>query len=87
LIQDSSAGREIGCGASHRRARTVVYRLKADKDRRQAAALIEALAERQPGALKLAAAAARKHRDKALMRDIKTSLAHIPAETRNALEL
>ena len=44
--------------------------IKADKDRRQAAALILALAEIRPGALRAATAAAHAHHDKGLTKDV-----------------
>ncbi len=48
--------------------------IKADKDRRQAQALIEVLSEQQPGALSRAANAALRHTDKGLRRDVLASL-------------
>jgi hypothetical protein len=47
--------------------------IKADKDRRQAAALMTALSELQPGALEIAAEAARADKDRGLLRDMKVS--------------
>lgn len=52
--------------------------IKSRKDRKQAAAVIEALAEAQPGALEHAVFAAKKYRDKAFLRDVIASLKHAP---------
>jgi hypothetical protein len=52
--------------------------IKAQKDRRQAAALIEVLAETQPGTLAAAARAALHYRDGGLIKDIKRSLSRLP---------
>lgn len=54
--------------------------IKAEKDRRQAEALILALADRQPGALALAAEAARAHHDRGLARDIAAGARKISPE-------
>lgn len=62
-------------------------RIKADKDRRQAAELIRALADLQPGALRHAADAARAHHDRGLVRDMRASLARLTPEARGAVEL
>jgi hypothetical protein len=59
--------------------------IKAQKDRRQAAALIELLAEVQPGTLDEAAGAARRHPDRGLLKDIKRSLPRLPEKARNAV--
>ena len=56
--------------------------IKSEKDRRQAAALILALADRQPGALVLAADAARAHHDRGLARDVWTAAKKISPEAR-----
>ena len=47
--------------------------IKAQKDRRQAAALIEVLADARPGLLAAAARAALRRRDGGLVKDIKRS--------------
>jgi hypothetical protein len=60
--------------------------IKEQKDRRQAAALIEVLAEAQPGTLAAAARAALGYRDRGLVKDIKRSLSHLPDKTRNAIK-
>jgi hypothetical protein len=60
--------------------------IKAQKDRRQAAALIEVLAETQPGALAAAARAARRHSDRGLVRDIKRSLPRLAENARAAID-
>lgn len=60
--------------------------IKSQKDRRQAAALIEVLAEDQPGALAAAARAARRYRDRGLVNDIKRSLPHIPETARSVID-
>lgn len=59
--------------------------IKSQKDRRQAAALIEVLAVDQPGTLTAAAQAARRYRDRGLLKDIKRSLPHITETARNAI--
>jgi hypothetical protein len=56
--------------------------IKAQKDRRQAAVLIEVLTEAQPGTLATAARAALDHRDRGLVKDIKRSLSQLPDKTR-----
>ncbi|HEY3355339.1 MAG TPA: GSU2403 family nucleotidyltransferase fold protein [Polyangia bacterium] len=61
--------------------------IKSDKDRRQAAALILALAEMQPGALRHAADAARAHHDRGLVRDMRASLERLAPELRAAVKL
>ncbi|MGH7296196.1 MAG: GSU2403 family nucleotidyltransferase fold protein [Polyangiaceae bacterium] len=61
--------------------------IKAEKDRRQAEALILALAERQPGALALAADAARAHRDRGLARDIAKGARRISREAQGHVAL
>jgi hypothetical protein len=61
--------------------------IKADKDRRQSAALIRALAERQPGALRHAADAARAHHDRGLVRDMRASLKLLAPDVREAVGL
>lgn len=61
--------------------------IKADKDRRQAALLIEALAEVQPGAIDHAVRAARQHRDRGLLRDIGVSLPRLPDRARERVRL
>jgi hypothetical protein len=61
--------------------------IKADKDRRQAAALIRALAELQPGALRHAADAARAHHDRGLVRDMRASLERLAPELREVVKL
>lgn len=57
--------------------------IKADKDRRQAAALIEALAEIQPGTLDLAGDAAKKHHDRGLARDMMVSARRLLGKARD----
>ena len=52
--------------------------IKARKDRRQAAALIEVLAEVQPGTLAAAAGAALRHHDRGLVKDVRRSLKRLP---------
>ena len=59
--------------------------IKADKDRRQAAALILVLADEQPGALAHAMKEARSYHDKGLVKDIRTSLKRLPLEATRAL--
>jgi hypothetical protein len=59
--------------------------IKAQKDRRQAAALIDVLAETQPGTLAAAARAARGHRDRGLLKDIKRSLPRLAEKARNTI--
>lgn len=59
--------------------------IKADKDRRQAAALTLALADRQPGALASAVDAAHAHHDRGLLRDARASLAQLPPDVRDVL--
>jgi hypothetical protein len=54
--------------------------IKAEKDRRQAEALILALAERQPGALALAIDAARAHHDRGLARDASAAARKLSSE-------
>ncbi|HEY8077154.1 MAG TPA: GSU2403 family nucleotidyltransferase fold protein [Labilithrix sp.] len=61
--------------------------IKARKDRAQAAALLVALADLDPGALKHAVAAARASPDKGLVRDIRAELARIPGDARQAVGL
>jgi hypothetical protein len=61
--------------------------IKSEKDRRQAAALIRALADTRPGALAAAVKAAKAHHDKGLMKDIRAALARLPEDTRAALRL
>jgi hypothetical protein len=61
--------------------------IKAEKDRRQAEALILALAERQPGALALAAEAARAHHDRRLARDVAAGAKRISPEARRSIAL
>jgi hypothetical protein len=61
--------------------------IKADKDRRQAAALILALADIQPGAIHHAASAARKHHDRGLARDMRASLERLPENARRAVKV
>ena len=61
--------------------------IKADKDRRQAAALALALAEHQPGALAHAVRAARAHHDKGLLRDARVSWVRLPEEAQKAMPL
>ena len=60
--------------------------IKAQKDRRQAAALIEVLAAAQPGTLAAAARAALGHRDRGLIKDIKRSISQLPDKTRNTIK-
>lgn len=60
---------------------------KSDKDRRQAAALILALRELQPGALKHAADAARAHHDRGLLRDMRSALERLPEEVKLAADV
>lgn len=57
--------------------------IKADKDRRQAAALIAALDDLQPGALGLAAEAALSHKDRGLVRDMLASARRLPEAARD----
>jgi hypothetical protein len=57
--------------------------IKAQKDRRQAAALVEVLAEAQPGTLAAAARAALRHRG--LVKDITRSLPRLPEKARNTI--
>ncbi len=59
--------------------------IKARKDRRQAAALIEVLAEVQPGTLAAAARAALRHHDRGLVKDIQRSLPRLPESARRVL--
>lgn len=59
--------------------------IRSHKDRRQAAALIEVLAEDQPGTLAAAARAARRYRDRGLVKDIKRSLPHISEAARSVI--
>jgi hypothetical protein len=59
--------------------------IKAQKDRRQAAALIEALADSQPGTLAAAARAARDHHDRGLIKDIRRSLTLLPEKPRSTV--
>jgi hypothetical protein len=59
--------------------------IKSQKDRRQAAALIEVLAEAQPGTLAAAAQAARRYRDRGLVKDIKRSLPRLPEKARDTI--
>jgi hypothetical protein len=61
--------------------------IKSDKDRRQATALILALAEIRPGTLASAVSAARAHHDKGLLKDVKASLPRLPEDARTALRL
>jgi hypothetical protein len=61
--------------------------LKAKKDRRQAAALIGALTDIQPGSLALAAEAARAFHDEGLARDVRAELKRLPDEVRRAVKL
>jgi len=61
--------------------------IKATKDRLQAAALIEVLANDQPGALAHAVRAARAHHDKGLMRDARAALTRLPDTTRAKVKL
>jgi hypothetical protein len=60
--------------------------IKAEKDRRQAEALILALAERQPGALAHARDAAKAHHDRGLLRDMLLAAKRISKEARAAVE-
>lgn len=60
---------------------------KAGKDRRQAAALLLALNDIQPGAVRHAEDAARKFHDKGLVRDVRASLTRVPAEARAIVKL
>lgn len=62
------------------------FAIKADKDRRQAAALIEALADMAPGQLSAAARAAREHPDRVLLKDIRASLPRLPSTIRGLAE-
>jgi hypothetical protein len=62
-------------------------RIKSDKDRRQAAALITALADLQPGALQRAVSAAKKHHDRGLVRDMKASLTRLGPEVERLVKL
>lgn len=59
--------------------------IKAEKDRRQAEALILALAERQPGALALAADAARANRDRGFARDVWAGAKKLAPEARTLI--
>jgi hypothetical protein len=59
--------------------------IKAQKDRRQAAALIQVLAEDQPGSLAAAAQAALDHHDRGLIKDIGRALPRLPAEVRQVM--
>ena len=59
--------------------------IKAKKDRRQAAALIEVLADSQPGALAAAARAARDYHDRGLIKDIRRSLTLLPEKPRRTV--
>ncbi|MBI5481557.1 MAG: nucleotidyltransferase domain-containing protein [Deltaproteobacteria bacterium] len=61
--------------------------IKADKDRRQAAELIRALAELQPGALRHAVDAARAHHDRGFVRDMRGSLERLAPDVRDAVGL
>jgi hypothetical protein len=61
--------------------------IKADKDRRQAAALALALADRQPGALEHAIRAARRHHDRGLLRDASAARERLPSGAREVLSL
>jgi hypothetical protein len=60
--------------------------IKAQKDRRQAAALVDVLSDAQPGTLAAAAAAARRHPDRGLVKDIKRSLPRLPEATRRTID-
>jgi hypothetical protein len=59
--------------------------IKAQKDRRQAAALIDVLAEAQPGVLDAAARAVRQHHDRGLLKDIRRSLLRLPPGPREVV--
>lgn len=59
--------------------------IKAEKDRRQAEALILALADRQPGALALAVDAATAHHDRGLARDAAAAAKKLGLEARRHL--
>jgi hypothetical protein len=61
--------------------------IKAEKDRRQAEALILALAERQPGALALAADAVRTHHDRGLAREVAAGAKKISDEARAQVDV
>jgi hypothetical protein len=61
--------------------------IKAEKDRRQAEALLHSLAERQPGALRLAGNAAQAHPDRGLARDILAAAKRLPREVRRHVAL
>jgi hypothetical protein len=61
--------------------------IKAEKDRRQAEALLHSLAERQPGALRLAANAAQAHPDRGLARDILAAAKRLPRQARRHVAL
>ena len=54
--------------------------------RRQAAALIEVLAEAQPGTLAAAARAALGHRARGLVKDIKRTLSKLPDKAHNVIK-
>lgn len=69
---------------AQRRARGPMS-VKAQKDRRQAAALVEVLAEIQPGVLDAAARAAVRHHDRGLLKDIKRSLPRLVAPAREEI--
>jgi hypothetical protein len=59
--------------------------IKAQKDRRQATALIEVLAEMQPGTLAAAAEAVRAHPDRGLLKDIRRSLPRLADSARKVI--
>jgi hypothetical protein len=61
------------------------HAIKAKKDLRQPAALIELLAAEQPGALEHALEAAKAHRDKGLFKDMLTSKRLLSAATSRAI--
>lgn len=61
--------------------------IKAGKDRRQAAALIEWLAHDQPGALDHAIRAAKAHHDKGLVRDMRAALGRLPDAVKRVVKL
>lgn len=61
--------------------------IKSDKDRRQAGALIVALADARPGDLARALRAAERYHDRGLLKDVRAASRRLPQEARAALRL
>jgi hypothetical protein len=59
--------------------------IKADKDRRQAGALLSVLREQQPGAIAHAVAAATAYGDQGFLRDVRASAAMLPEEAARSI--